>query len=127
MIPQIPQETWEETLRGYRALRSELEVEHSQKLQGMVEAYTRMQPFTTIKSLWDSRDADRLRLAKLILIKRELEGLSREELQGASPSVHPLKDFFQSMAAFFGYNAAYSRREIAFDLLGERKGKPYSC
>jgi len=45
--------------------------------------------------------------------------------QVLNSSVHPVRGFFQEIADAFGYNAAYSRREIAKDLLDDRKRKPY--
>jgi len=125
MIQDISQERWDEIQRELQTIGAELEAEPTQKLQGVVDAYSRMQPFVSIKSLFGYNDGRRLRYAKLILTQRELEGLSREELQEASSSVHPFTDFLQSTVDFFGHNESYSRREIALDLLSDRKGLPY--
>jgi hypothetical protein len=126
MIPQIPQYQWEESMRKYREMRAELEGKPTENLQGMVETYKKMQPFTSIKSFFGSDDKDRLRMGKMILTKRELSDLTQEELRNEAEPVSGLKDFMQSFAdLFLGYNSAYTRREIACDLLGERKGKPY--
>ena len=121
----VPQGLWEEAIREHRALRAELESQPTEKLQGMVDAYSRMQPLVSISSLLGFNDIKRLRLSKLILTKRKLGQLTEEELRRESSDVNPITDFIQSMTDFFGYNATYSRREIARDLLGKRTGLPY--
>ena len=126
MIPQVPQYQWEASMRKYREMRAELVDKPTQNLQGMVETYQKMQPFTSIKSFFGSDDKDRLRMGKLILTKRELSNLTQEELREEAEPASTLMGFMQSFAdLFLGYNSAYTRREIACDLLGERKGKPY--
>lgn len=110
-------------MRNYRELREELEAKPTQNLQGMVDAYAKMQPFTSIKSFFGSDDVNRLRMGKRILAKRELGELTKEELFAESEDVSPIKDFVQEFGDFMGYNSAYVRREIARDLLGERMGK----
>ena len=121
MIPGIPNYMYEESIRKYRIVKTELESEPTQKLQGMVDTYSRMQPFVRIKSLFGSNDLDRLRLGKLILTTRELSQLTEAELRKEGASVSPLRDLLE----FFVNSSRYSRREIALDLIGERKGKPY--
>jgi len=125
MIPQIPQYQWEASMKKHRELRAELDSKPIQNLQGMVDTYKKMQPFTTIKSFFGSDDLDRLRMGKRILTKRELSELTEEELRAERNAVSSIKEVIQSLGDFMGYNSAYVRREIACDLLGERKGKPY--
>ena len=121
MIPGIPNYIYEETIRKYWTVKTELESEPTQKLQSMVDTYSRMQPFVRIKSLFGSDDMDRLRLGKLILTTRELGQLTKAELRKEGANVSPLRD----LLGFLVNSSRYSRREIALDLLGERKGKPY--
>ncbi|MBR9700979.1 hypothetical protein GOV11_03890, partial [Candidatus Woesearchaeota archaeon] len=104
MMPQIPQYQWEASMRKYRELRAELDAKPTQNLQGMVETYKKMQPFTSIKYFFGSDDLDRLRMGRLILTKRELSELTEEELRAESEPVSALKNFMQSLGDFVGYN-----------------------
>lgn len=125
MLIQEPHYQWEARQRKSKELRVELEAYPSDRLQGIVETYEDMQPFTALKSLFGSHDSERLNLGRLILTKRELSELTRRELKNEAQLINPIRDFCQYLEDFLAHNPSYARREIATDLLGKRKGLPY--